>query len=234
MHKMQVHLEGVSVVHPREIARMFTSIARRYDLANTLLSFGRDGYWRRVAVSSLRVKRGDVILDIATGTGKLAQEAIRAGALVVGIDISHEMLRIARKRLGIAFLRQDALKLGFKDESFDGVMVAFGIRNMASIERALREMIRVVKKGGRVVVLEFALPENPVIRRIYSLYFFHILPRLGGLIAGNRDAYEYLVKSVASFPKPGEVKKIMERLGLETELRFLTFGTVACYTGVKR
>ncbi len=233
MHKMQIHLEGVSVAHPREIARMFSSIARRYDLANTLLSFGRDGYWRKFAVSSLGVKRGDLILDIATGTGKLAEEALSAGAVVVGIDISHEMLRIAKNRLRMSLLRQDALKLGFKDESFDGAMVAFGIRNMASIEEALREMVRVVKKGGRVVVLEFALPESPIMGRLYSLYFFHILPRLGGLIAGNRDAYEHLVNSVAGFPKPQEIKKLMEGLGLKTELRFLTFGTVVCYVGVK-
>ncbi len=227
-------------VRPVKINRMFSSIAKRYDLANTLLSFNRDAYWRSFAVMKAGVKAGDRALDVATGTGKIAFELEKkAGSegFVVGVDFNEDMLRIAKSRAGnkkVAFLRQDALKLAFRDNSFDAATVGFGVRNMVSYERAISEMVRVVKKGGRVVILEFTLPENRIIRALYSFYFFHILPLLGGIIAGNRDAYTYLPRSVEAFPKPEELKAIMERLGLEVEYHLLTFGTVAVHVGVKK
>ncbi|HDL14715.1 MAG TPA: bifunctional demethylmenaquinone methyltransferase/2-methoxy-6-polyprenyl-1,4-benzoquinol methylase UbiE [Euryarchaeota archaeon] len=223
-----------------KINRMFSSIADRYDLANTLLSFNTDTFWRRFAVEKTGVTSGNKVLDVATGTGKIAfqlEKKVGVAGFVAGVDFNEEMLKIAKTRAEnrrVAFLRQDALRLAFRDNSFDAVTVGFGVRNMASVERAVAEMARVVRKGGRVVILEFTMPRNKIIRALYSFYFFNILPLLGGVIAGDRDAYSYLPESVEAFPKPMELMKIMEKLGMDVEYNLLTFGTVAVHVGVKK
>ncbi|GCC10144.1 ubiquinone/menaquinone biosynthesis C-methyltransferase UbiE [archaeon] len=223
-----------------KINRMFSSIADRYDLANTMLSFNRDTFWRRFAVEKTGVTSGNKVLDVATGTGKIAfqlEKKVGETGLVTGVDFNEEMLKIGKTRAEnnrVIFLRQDALKLAFRDNSFDAVTVGFGIRNMASVERAVAEMARVIRKGGRVVILEFTMPRNKIIRALYSFYFFNILPLLGGIIAGDRGAYSYLPESVEAFPKPNELMKIMEKLGMDVEYNLLTFGTVAVHVGVKK
>lgn len=226
-------------VSPRKVSRLFSSIAGRYDLANTLLSLNRDAYWRRLAVEEAGLERGDRVLDVATGTGKLAEElAGKVGdeGWVVAIDFNAEMLDVASERAGrnTSLVIQDGTRLALKDGSFKASTLGFGIRNMACLERAIAEMARVVEKGGRVAILEFALPENRFVRALYSLYFFRILPYLGGLIAGDREAYTHLVRSVSAFPKPRELKALMEKHGLEVEYHLLTLGIAVLYIGVKK
>jgi len=153
---------------------------------------------------------------------------------VVGSDFNLRMLGMAARRKGISFLLQDGMRMALKDESFHSAIVGFGIRNMESPEKAIEEMARVVERGGRVVVLEFSMPYNRVVRGLYSFYFFRILPLLGGLITGNREAYSYLPQSVAEFPRPEELREIMEGKGLETHYYPLTLGTVVVHVGVKR
>lgn len=222
---------------------MFSAIARRYDLANTVLSLGRDAGWRRFAARVAELSDGSVALDVATGTGELAFElARRVGrGSVIGVDFNAEMLSIARQKAGqrdaenVHFALCDALNLCFRDESFDAVLVAFGLRNFAGMRRALRELARVTRRGGRVVVLEFTLPPNRFLRWLYSLYFFHVLPFLGGLITGKRDAYAYLPASVAEFPPPEEICRLMKKAGLENvRYHLLTLGTVAVYVGQRK
>ena len=227
----------------RRVRRMFSSIAGRYDIANTVLSLGRDAGWRRFAVRVAELCEDNIALDVATGTGELAFELARRmdRGSVVGVDFSAEMLSIARQKAeqrgakNVHFALCDALNLCFRDGCFDAALVAFGLRNFASAERALRELVRVVKRGGRVVVLEFTLPPNRLLRWLYSLYFFHVLPFLGGLITGKRDAYAYLPASVAEFPPPEEIRELMQRAGLENvRYHLLTLGTVAVYVGQRK
>ncbi|NOZ58900.1 MAG: bifunctional demethylmenaquinone methyltransferase/2-methoxy-6-polyprenyl-1,4-benzoquinol methylase UbiE [Euryarchaeota archaeon] len=225
----------------RRVRGMFSSIAERYDLANTLLSLGRDATWRRFAARVAEIGEGSRVLDVATGTGELAFEAAKRASLVVGADFSAEMLALAREKAErrgterVKFVLCDALHLCFADERFDAALVAFGLRNFADPERALRELVRVVRQGGRVVVLEFTLPPNRFLRWLYSLYFFHVLPFLGGLITGRREAYAYLPRSVAEFPPPEEVVARMEKAGLENvRYHLLTHGTVAVYVGLRK
>jgi demethylmenaquinone methyltransferase/2-methoxy-6-polyprenyl-1,4-benzoquinol methylase len=225
----------------RRVRGMFSSIAGRYDLANTLLSLGRDSAWRRFAARVAELGEGSRVLDIATGTGELAFEAARYASLVVGADFSAEMLTLAKEKAErrgaerVHLVLCDALNLCFSDGCFDAVFVAFGLRNFADPERALRELVRVVRRGGRVVVLEFTLPPNRFLRWLYSLYFFHVLPFLGGLITGRREAYAYLPRSVVEFPPPAELAARMERAGLENvRYHLLTHGTVAVYVGLRK
>ncbi|WP_456475027.1 bifunctional demethylmenaquinone methyltransferase/2-methoxy-6-polyprenyl-1,4-benzoquinol methylase UbiE [Candidatus Pyrohabitans sp.] len=227
----------------RQVRSMFSSIAGRYDLANSLLSLRRDAYWRRFAADAAGLGNGDIALDVATGTGELAFELAKRvdGGSVIGVDFSAEMLSAAKQKAeqrgmeNVHFTLGDALTLCFRDGSFDAVLVAFGLRNFAEIEHALRELVRVTKRGGRVVVLEFTLPPNRFLRWLYSLYFFHVLPFLGGLITGRREAYAYLPASVAEFPSPGEICMLMEKAGLENvRYHLLTLGTVAVYVGQRK
>lgn len=227
----------------RYVQRIFSSIAGNYDFADTLLSFNRDRCWRRFTARRAGLKPGGKALDIATGTGKLALELAREAGNegeVVGIDFCDEMLSRAQDKLAktkhhnVTLALASAESLPFPDNTFDCVTIGFGLRNVADIEQTLREMSRVVKVGARVVCLEFNQPENHVFRAIYRPYLFHVLPFLGGLISGDRDAYSYLPRSIAGFPRPQEVKRVMEGVGLrDVEIYFLTMGVVAVYVGIK-
>lgn len=197
---------------------MFDAIAPRYDLLNRLLSGGTDVAWRRLTVRE--VLRGDEgrILDIACGTGDLAF-ALRREAppqcRIVGADFSAPMLRLARRkdlREAISWIHGDGLRLPFADASFDLVTIAFGIRNMESLEGGLREMHRVLRPGGRLAILEFSRPENALVRSLYMPYFLHVLPRVGALLS-RRSAYRYLPHSVLHFPGRRELAGIMHRCG---------------------
>lgn len=178
----------------------FDKIARTYDRLNRVMTLGLDRRWRKHAVTELHGK----VLDVACGTGDMCVELLKRGCEVTGVDLSEEMLAIAKvkgERLKVKVEIADAENLPFEDESFDGVTCAFGVRNFVHLEQGLSEMLRVLKPGGRMVILELATPDSPLIRPFYNLYTKHIIPWLGSRIAGNREAYTYLPESVERFPK---------------------------------
>ena len=211
---------------------MFASIASRYDRANTVLSGGVHHLWRRRAVRRAGVRAGQRVLDCATGTGDLAIAFRKAGADVVGIDFTPAMIDLARaKAPDIRFEVADVMSLPFSNDSFDIASVAFGIRNVADPAKGIAEMARVVRPLGRVVVLEFGEPP-----RWFSLYHKYVLPRVGALVTGNRDAYQYLQTSTADFPRGEEFVELMRRSARFDSITFepLTFGVAYLYVGVTR
>jgi demethylmenaquinone methyltransferase/2-methoxy-6-polyprenyl-1,4-benzoquinol methylase len=216
----------------------FAAIAERYDLLNTLLSFNQDRGWRRSTVSSLGLRGPEAVLDVATGTGKLAQEVERkvgAGGRVVGIDFCEPMLRKARVQTGCTELvLATSESLPFPDNCFDGATIGFALRNVPDMEKTLREMARVMKPGGKVVCLEFSRPRHPLMQRLHRFYLLRVLPTIGWLISGDRDAYLYLPHSIMEFESAEELKAVMEKAGLDNvHFRFLTWGVVALHTGTK-
>lgn len=224
----------------RYVSGMFARVAARYDLMNLLMSFGQDAAWRRYTVRQARPKPGGLALDVATGTGRIAQELARRGTRAVGIDFSEAMMRQGRREgVGrqetVYFAGADALRIPFADSAFDCVTTGFAMRNVIDIEAAFREMYRVVKPGGRVVCLEVGRPSWAITRLFHTFYTRKIVPLLGKLIAGDADAYTYLPSSMRKFPPPEELVRIMQSAGLR-DVRFkqLTFGAVAVHVGVKR
>lgn len=226
------------------IRQMFSSIARRYDLLNTCLSLGIDRRWRDRAVGEIPRREGGLFLDLATGTGDVALSlALRQppSARVLGLDFSGEMLALARRKVarrgmeGHIWLQLgNALMLPFRDESFDAVSIAFGLRNLSDLSRGLREMHRVLRQDGRVVILEFCHPPHRLFRYLYYGYFCRVLPVVGGLVSRNGRAYRYLRDSVLAFPDPGRVQEEMERAGFrEVSFRTLTGGIAAIHVGKK-
>lgn len=224
-----------------EVQRMFASIARRYDAANDVLSLGVHKGWRRAAVRACGAARGQRALDCATGTGDLALElkrAVGAEGEVVGTDFCPEMLETApdkAKRLGldVRFEVADALALPYADASFDVATIAFGIRNVDDPLRCLRELARVVKPGGRVVVLEFGQPRG-AFGALYRVYSRGVMPLVGGLLTGNRAAYEYLPRTAAAFPAGERFLDLMREAQSfsRVEAQPLMFGTAFVYMGV--
>lgn len=222
---------------PAKIRDMFRSISGRYDRANTVLSAGIHHLWRRKAVEWSGVRPGDRVLDCATGTGLLAIAFHRAGADVTGSDFVPEMLEIARRKTSeVKFETGDVTKLAYSDNSFDIASIGFGIRNVDDPVRGISEMVRVVRSGGRVIVLEFGQPQNRAFRALYDLYSSKVLPRLGGAVTGNRAAYEYLERSASSFPSAVAFVDLMQRSGqfASVDYRPLTFGVAWLYRGVKK
>ncbi len=218
------------------IQKMFAGISHRYDFLNHMLSLGRDKYWRKFAVHKLPY---GLILDVCSGTGDVAIEASKKGE-VVSSDFCLEMLQLCSLKIrdrsieNILCIQNDAENLSFKDETFDGATVAFGIRNVADMKKALSEMHRIVKKGGKVIILEFSQPENKFFRLVYYLYFKKILPFIGHVISKKSGAYSYLPSSVMAFPKRSEFVKIMEKSGMKDVKYYdLTFGIVTVYEGAK-
>ncbi|MES2503834.1 MAG: bifunctional demethylmenaquinone methyltransferase/2-methoxy-6-polyprenyl-1,4-benzoquinol methylase UbiE [Myxococcota bacterium] len=199
----------VQTISTKPIHSLFNQIAHRYDLLNRMLSFGLDQVWRRKVITFVPQEPNLKVLDCATGTADLAlmmAQQARNITQVVGVDIATDMLKIGREKVeragftGCVELQAgDAHHLAFADASFDLVTVAFGLRNMPGREQALSEMKRVLKPGGRLIVLEFSMPRNWLIRKGYLVYFRHILPRIGGLISGDYKAYQYLNQSVENF-----------------------------------
>lgn len=225
-----------------KVQEMFNGIAPKYDLLNHLLSLGIDKAWRRKAMRELERGAKDRVLDVACGTGDFSIEALRHGVRqVVGVDISENMLAVAREKARdkgleeqLEFLYGDSEQLTFPDENFDVVTVAFGVRNFEHLERGLREMCRVLRPGGRVVILEFSTPDRFPMKQLYRFYFKHILPRVGGLVSGDRGAYEYLPASVFAFPQGDRFLDIMRACGFRDVRRCpLTFGIATLYTGEK-
>ena len=225
-----------------QVRRIFSEIAPRYDLLNRVLSGGVDRRWRREAVDRLgwEGRPEGRYLDACAGTYDLSVElADRPGfhGTVVASDFAGPMLREGRAKVSgrpLVPVCADSLQLPFPDGSFDGAMVAFGVRNLAGLERGLRELCRVIRSGGRLVVLEFTLPPNPLIRAGYLFYFTRILPLVGRLVSGHPWAYSYLPASVREFPSPPELAGLMEKAGFgRAEWRLLTFGVAALHVGTK-
>jgi len=230
-------------LHPESIRNLFNNIASTYDFLNHFLSFGRDYYWRKKAVQGLEGLEG-WILDIATGTGDVAIEIIHQNnhhRKVFGLDFSHPMIKKAQRKVLNKGLSQtitltlgDALSLPFRDNTFRAAMIAFGLRNIVKKEQALSEMVRVIQKGGKVIILEFTFPQKGLMRRLYPIYFQRILPWVGGFISGDQGAYAYLPESVLHFASAENYEEIMKGAGLENVgSQSLTGGVASVISGIK-
>ncbi len=229
--------------HASRVKQMFATIAARYDVLNHLLSVNVDRRWRRVTAGWLRenLPPGEVqILDVACGTGDLSLTLFQiTGARVVGTDFCRPMLEIAaekasRLQRAVTFIEADALDLPFLRCSFEGVTIAFGLRNLSSVERGLRELLRVLKPGGRVAVLEFSQPVLPGFRSVFHFYFTKLLPFVGGLLSGSSSAYQYLPESVSRFPNQEQLASLMSDVGFEqVKYRNLTGGIAALHIGMR-
>ena len=232
-------------MHADRIKNLFSAIARHYDFLNALLSLRRDSAWRRETVKASNIEPTSKVLDVCTGTGELAlaySDKIGEGGSVIGSDFCFEMLVVGRQKVArqgrmhtFIPIEADTLTLPFLDNTFDVVSVGFGIRNVSDLEMGIREMTRVAVPGGRIAILEFTQPVNPVFRSLYYLYFTKVLPFVGNCISRNKDdAYGYLPRSVMQFPNCEELQTVMERCGL-TDVQFYrkTFGIVAIHVGKK-
>jgi demethylmenaquinone methyltransferase/2-methoxy-6-polyprenyl-1,4-benzoquinol methylase len=217
------------------VQAMFDRIARRYDLLNTVLSFGVDARWRRRTARATRLAAGGRALDVACGSGKLTAELRRlaAGGLVAGLDFSGRMLQVAATaEPGPAYVRGDGLHLPFPDGTFDAVTVAFGLRNYADPARGLCEMRRVLRPGGRAVVLEFVRPRPGPIGAAYRAYLVHALPVVGGWVSGDGSAYRYLSQTVDAYRTPEELVSMAAGAGWrDARIDLLTLGTVGVLSG---
>ncbi len=218
---------------------MFASIASRYDRANTILSAGVHHRWRRQAVRWSGAREGESVLDCATGTGDLAiafKKAVGNSGRVTGTDFVPEMLEIARRKRGdVTFDIADVTALPYEDASFDISSISFGIRNVHDPERGIAELARVVRSGGRVMILEFGQPQSRTFGALYDFYRRTILPRLGGAVTGRKQAYEYLETSAARFPSGEAFARMMRENGAfaSVEWKPLTFGIAYLYKGTK-
>ncbi|MBX9852626.1 MAG: bifunctional demethylmenaquinone methyltransferase/2-methoxy-6-polyprenyl-1,4-benzoquinol methylase UbiE [Cytophagaceae bacterium] len=225
-----------------QVAEMFDNISPRYDLLNRILSLGIDKGWRKKAVKLLKKENPQTLLDIATGTGDFAIEGLKSGASkIIGVDISEGMLQVGKekiKKLGlegkIELKKGDSENLEFKDNTFDAITVAFGVRNFENLEKGLAEMHRVIKTGGTVVILEFSNPQTFPFKNIYNFYFRHILPFVGKVISKDKSAYTYLPESVNAFPDGKNFLNILEKTGFKSlQCIPLTFGISSIYLGKK-
>jgi demethylmenaquinone methyltransferase/2-methoxy-6-polyprenyl-1,4-benzoquinol methylase len=231
-------------LHSDSIRRLFDTVAPTYDFLNHLLSIRRDTYWRKMAVRELKGVDG-LILDLATGTGDVAIEIVHQDhhpRKVFGLDFSLPMIRKARNKIAtrglsrtIALSLGDAVSLPFRENTFSSTIIAFGLRNIPDKKKALAEVVRVVKEGGKIIVLEFTFPKEGIMKGIYPIYFRKVLPWVGGLISGDRGAYTYLPESVYHFPFAEDYEKLLRTSGLENiTSRRLTFGIACVISGTKR
>ncbi len=223
---------------------VFDSVASQYDVMNDLMSLGIHRIWKRIAVQLANVREGDSVLDLAGGTGDLTalyEKRVGAKGQVVLADINAAMLRTGRDRLinrglagNIRYAQVNAECLPFADNTFDCVTIGFGLRNVTDKDAALRSMYRVLKPGGRVIVLEFSHPIDPVTEKVYDFYSFNLLPKIGAVVAKDEDSYRYLAESIRMHPKQDELKRMMEEAGLERcEYFNMTQGIVAVHRGYK-
>mgnify|MGYP001817593595 FL=1 len=226
------------------VADVFHSVASRYDLMNDLMSGGIHRIWKRFTIELSGVRQGHAVLDIAGGTGDLAArfaELVGPEGRVVLADINESMLRVGRDKLldnglldNLEFVQADAQCLPFPDESFDCITIAFGLRNVTDKDAALRSMLRVLKPGGRLLVLEFSKPGNPLLSKVYDAYSFRLLPLMGRLVANDAGSYQYLAESIRMHPDQDTLKEMMEDAGFSRcEYHNMTGGVVALHKGVK-
>jgi demethylmenaquinone methyltransferase/2-methoxy-6-polyprenyl-1,4-benzoquinol methylase len=228
----------------QRVADVFHSVADKYDLMNDLMSVGTHRVWKRITIEMSAVRAGHKVLDIAGGTGDLAAKfAARVGpeGTVVLADINDSMLRVGRDRLldrgiveNVRFAQADAQHLPFPDNSFDLVSIAFGLRNVTDKDLALRSMLRVLKPGGRLLILEFSKPQNPLIEKLYDGYSFNLLPKLGQLFARDENSYRYLAESIRMHPDQQTLQSMLDSAGfVNTDYHNMSAGIVALHRGIK-
>lgn len=226
------------------VAGVFHSVAGRYDLMNDLMSGGIHRVWKRFAIEVSGVRPGNHVLDIAGGTGDLAAKFARivgSEGRVVLADINDSMLSVGRDKLidkglsgNIEYVQADAQFLPFPDDSFDCITIAFGLRNVTDKDKALRSMLRVLKPGGRLLVLEFSKPQSDLLSKLYDTYSFNVLPKLGRLVVDDASSYQYLAESIRMHPDQDTLKQMMEDAGFgRCEFYNMTGGIVALHKGVK-
>jgi len=239
-------MEGISCMDKEQmVQRMFSSAAKKYDINNTVLSFGQHHYWKRFTIEQAAVKEGDCVLDVCSGTADMAillAKKTGPSGRVVASDLNPEMLRIGKSKVMeqgldgiISCIIGNAESLQFADNMFDAVTVGFGVRNVTHLEKAFSEMFRVAKPGGRVVCLEFTQPESPFFRYIYDFYSFTLLPAIGTLISKDHTGiYEYLPDSIRKFPPAEDLRRLMLRVGFSNVFyNTLSGGIVAVHVGIK-
>lgn len=227
----------------KQVERMFDSIAHSYDLLNHTLSLGIDKHWRKAAIDSLRPFQPQRILDVATGTGDFAMLAAKElkPQELLGIDLSEGMMEVGRKKIEEAqlgnvvhFQKEDCLHLSLDTDSYDAVMVAYGIRNFENLDQGLREMCRVLKPGGRLVIIELTSPNRFPMKQLFWLYSHVLMPSLGKLISKDSQAYAYLPATMEAFPQGEEMQQILQKAGFkEVKFKRFTFGLSTLYTASK-
>jgi demethylmenaquinone methyltransferase / 2-methoxy-6-polyprenyl-1,4-benzoquinol methylase len=228
--------QGINLAAPERVRSMFGSIARRYDLANHLLSCGIDFYWRNYSARIVAGWAPRNILDVATGTGDLALALMNAvpGADIAAVDVLPEMVELARTKGVTGAVVADALNLPVHDRSFDCVTIGFGLRNLEDWAAGIRELGRVLKQGGHLLVLEFSVPSNAALRAPYRFYLHKCLPAIGAAITGHRGAYDYLGDSIEEFPNGQRMVELLETNGFRNaKAEPLTGGIVTVYTSEK-
>jgi len=226
-----------------QVATMFNNISKTYDFLNHFLSLGIDIIWRKKAIGELKKDSPKHILDVATGTGDFAFEALQAlnPDKITGVDISQGMLDVAKEKIAKRGLQNkfevklgDSERLLFDDNTFDAVTVAYGVRNFENLEKGISDMLRVLKPGGKVVILEFSKPRVFPVKQLYNFYFHYITPTIGKIFSKDNSAYKYLPESVEAFPDGKKFTDLMEKVGYrETKNRPLAFGICSIYTGIK-
>ena len=225
------------------VGNVFDAVSENYDLMNDLMSFGIHRLWKKVAIESSGLRADFKVLDLAGGTGdmvKLMKEKVKEEGLIVLSDINRKMLEEGRDRLidegieGINLAQIDAQYLPFRNETFDLVTIAFGLRNVTNKEKALKSILGSLKKGGKLIVLEFSKPTNETFREIYDIFSFEVIPKIGEVIANTEESYRYLAESIRMHPTQDELKELMERSGfVECNYDNLTNGIVAIHSGIK-
>jgi demethylmenaquinone methyltransferase / 2-methoxy-6-polyprenyl-1,4-benzoquinol methylase len=221
---------------PQDVARMFDGVARRYDLTNTVLAFGQDRGWRRATRAALALRPGERVLDVGAGTGVSTEELERSGAYSIGVDLSLGMLRAGRHSgRTVPLVAGDALRLPFPDGAFDAVTISFALRNVVDTTAALRELARVTRTGGRLVVCEFSQPVNTAFRAVYLNYLMGSLPAVARSVSSNPDAYVYLAESIRAWPDQRALAARIAEAGPWSRVgwRNLTGGVVALHRATK-
>ncbi len=231
------------IEHANAVREMFSGIATRYDFLNHFLSVNIDKRWRKkvaIVLDDILANPDAVVLDVACGTGDLSLELKTAGkARVIGTDFCRPMLTIAKEKTenleeDVPYLEADGMNLAFQDGCFDAVTIAFGLRNFSNWQNGLVELMRILKPGGRLAILEFSSPMVPGFRQAFNFYFANVLPRIGGIVSGSRGAYEYLPDSVSKFPNQKQLAEMMGQIGLsDVKYKNLTGGIAAIHTGTK-
>lgn len=240
---MQTEIEAKEAAHANAVRAMFSGIAGRYDLLNHVLSLNIDKRWRhkvRLELTSILSDENALVLDVACGTGDLSIELqTDSAAAVIGTDFCRPMLDLAKQKsvaddLDIPYVEGDAMRLSFADDTFDALTIAFGLRNLSNFAAGLAELYRIIKPGGKIVILEFSSPIIPGFRQLFNFYFANVLPRIGGAISGSRAAYTYLPDSVRKFPDQKRLARMMEEVGFSlVKFQNLTGGVAALHSGVK-
>jgi len=217
----------------------FDTIAAKYDLMNTVLSFGIHYIWKRIAVNSLGIKPGDKILDVCGGTGDMAAlSGLKTGkkGMSVAYDINRKMIECGQNKslYNVTFVQGDAEVISFDDNTFDAASIGFGIRNVTHLETGFKEIHRILKKGGKMCCLEFSKPENIWFRTLYDFYSFHVMPLIGQMVTGSKEAYIAFPESIRAFPMPGELKQILEEIGFsKVTVKKLSNGIAVIHTCTK-